>query len=375
MITALSLIWEISPLATLPYTLLILIVISYLANGKYKVKIQLKYVPASTILKIDLSRVKLNLQIENMVYNFLLVMSSMECTGNIFAGINQISKLDLSSISNFTIISCCRIEGISSFETVLGNFSSILLSLLPPMVCLILIVLRRAYLNLPYTKWIRMYTACILFRFLFLIISSLFVKTFFISQMLLFPTAIVDFYIYQSCFRRFYFLLKGRTQEARWHSTQRDYIIKRRIATQFLIAQIYTLFCFLLTLLDFFLLFVLSPLSTTIYSPSLFYSVSFGYFPNIVLSSNAKLLMISIMNSINLTQIIVVSILEISVSLCYILVFIGILWKLIRKYKRYNNINEWVTQPLMEKYRESFQSINHGKRPPFIQAFRSGLIY
>ena len=65
-----------------------------------------------------------------------------------------------------------------------------------------------------------------------------------IMSILIYSFENIEFVVYISCCRGFYRLLKGRTFEAKWHSTRRDYIAKRRISTQFYYAQIYTIFLF-----------------------------------------------------------------------------------------------------------------------------------
>ena len=113
--------------------------------------------------------------------------------------------------------------------------------------CLFHIVLRRAYLNLPYKHWIKGYTLWIIVK----IISKIIIIIWFlhptsnlIMSFLIYSFGNIEFVVYISCCRSFYRLLKGRTFEAKWHSTRSDYIAKRRISTQFYYAQIYTIFLF-----------------------------------------------------------------------------------------------------------------------------------
>ena len=46
----------------------------------------------------------------------------------------------------------------------------------------------------------------------------------------------------------------------------------------------------------------------------------------------------------------------------------------LRRRKAYVHVNDWITRPLMEKYRADVER-HYQRRPPFIQAFRSQLIY
>ena len=48
-------------------------VLIYFLYQKYQVRIQIRNVPYSTIFNIDLDKMKKNLEIQSMVYNFLIV--------------------------------------------------------------------------------------------------------------------------------------------------------------------------------------------------------------------------------------------------------------------------------------------------------------
>ena len=52
----------------------------------------------------------------------------------------------------------------------------------------------------------------------------------------------------------------------------------------------------------------------------------------------------------------------------------SIIVKLLRRRKKYIHVNEWITRPLMERYRADVER-HKERRPPFIQAFRSQIIY
>ena len=148
----------------------------------------------------------------------------------------------------------------------------VVFTLLLPIACLFLIVLRRAYLNLPYTRWIRRYTIIILARFIILLDLSFVHQILDLMQMLYFPICLIDYILI--C-RRFYCLLVGRNFEARWHSTQSEYRAKRRIAVQFFYAQILTIVCFSLVLIDFLTVFILSSLVIVLKKPNFFNKISF----------------------------------------------------------------------------------------------------
>ena len=370
-----SLLGDIGPFFMLPYTVLLVFIIAYLVYRKYTVCQAIRNVPAYTILDIDLSKVKLNLKIESMVYNFLLILSGLELLSDLLGGITTI-VLDWYNafIYNATeqSIQTSLDKAVRVTTDATNSLCMIVLTLLPSTGSLFLIVLRRAYLNLPYTPWIRGYTANILARFIILSLLSFIPQIKDLSQMLYFPICLIDLIVYIPSCRSFYLLLLGRSVEARWHSSLSEYRTKRIIAKQFFYAQILTLVFFSLVLIDFLTVFILSPMVILLNQPLLFNTLSLGLFPTITLSSGSRSHIISAFDIISLGQTIVLVFLVLVLSLTYILVSIGVIIKLIRRQKKYNHINEWVTKPLMEEYRNTIDSARYNvQRPPFIQAFRT----
>ena len=59
--------------------------LSYFLYKKYQVRIQIKNVPFSTIFDLDLDKVKKNLKIESVVYNFIIVLIIFEILSNAFS--------------------------------------------------------------------------------------------------------------------------------------------------------------------------------------------------------------------------------------------------------------------------------------------------
>ena len=371
-----SLLADIGPLIMLPYVALLIFINVYLVYRKYTICMALRNVPAFTILDIDLSKVKQNLKIESMIYNFLLILSGVELSSNLLAGITTVGSdwynAFIDNSTNKSIQTPLDQVAIQIIITA-NSLCMIVITLLPPIGCLFLIVLRRAYLNLPYTRWIRGYTACIMARLIILSILSFIHQIEDLAQMLYFPICLIDLLIYIPSCRSFYRLLEGRSIEARWHSTQSEYRMKRKIATQFFYAQIITIVYFSLVLIDFLTVFILSPLVIVLNRPNFFYTISLGLFPTITLSSDCISVIVSMFDLISLFQTIVLVVLVFLLSLTYLLVSIGVVIKLLRRQEKYNHINDWVTKPLMEEYRNTFvdSNRNYTQRPPFIQAFRT----
>ena len=151
---------EFSPLVLVPYLVVILFVFSYFVYQKYQVRIRIRNVPYSTIFNIDLDKVKKNLEIESMVYNFILVLLVSEIVANILWGISQFMDAEpylfhysVKNVSN-------NVTNRTHFHLTLGihqsiiplinNLPSIIMSSMLPVMCLFLIVLRRVFINLPY---------------------------------------------------------------------------------------------------------------------------------------------------------------------------------------------------------------------------------
>ena len=377
MISAIRVIFEISPIGIVPYLLMALFILSYLCYRRKIVIIELKNIPFSTILQIDLVKVKQNLRVELLTYNFLIILTVMELSINMFGLINQICIFDFNVL--FTTKQVNEYNSSSSYffpENKCSNAAlSIALNLenqLFPTVCLFLIVLRRAYLKLPYKKWIQCYSVFILVRFIVFFLFSSFNQTSYQIQILYFPFSLIDFFIYLSCCRSFYRLLKGRSEEARWHSTQSDYRIKRLMAAQFFYGQCFTITCFVLVLINFFTILLQSPLVIVLYYPDFL-----GIFQPVALSHSTRSIILLLYRINSLVRVSVLVTLVTLLFLGYMLVCIGIVLRIKRKRRKHVHINDWVTRSLMEEYRATFDDSNREfeQRPPFIQAFRSRLVY
>ena len=342
----------------LPYMLMMLFIIGYLVFRKYKVCVEIRSVPLSTVLNIDLSKVRLNLKIESVIYNFLLVLAVLEFTTNVAWAVSR-SYIYFSlkfNISTFNELIVDKPEISSHFkESFILYPDFILQSILLPIMCLFLIVLRRMYLNLPYRKWIIGYTVGILARAVFFLLLIRYHDLYYLVEMLLFPIGLIDFLVYTNCCRKFYLLLKGRREEARWHLTQNEYQKRNRVVKQFLYTQTYTYIIYFLLLASFLTILILSLIS-------FFLNISTS--PNnilshaITVSTQFRKTLEVIHIFINLVQIIVVILLEVVLAFSYLMACIGIIWKLIRRQKKYNHVNDWVTKPLMERYRSTLDNFS-----------------
>ena len=248
----------------------------------------------------------------------------------------------------------------------------ILQNTLCPVMCLFLIVLRRAYINLPYKKWNRGYIILILFRSVILFTLFSFAQTVYLAKMLFFLFSLADVCVYLPSSKSFYILLKGRSIEARWHSTQSDCRSKRLIVVQYFYAQLMTIVGLLFLLVSYFISFIQTTL--LIISDSGYAGINdMSIFPKFHMSSGA----ISVIDYISYNSLgvqwIMTIIFQLFLFLSYTMVCLAIVVKLIRKRKQYNNVNNWATKSLMKNYRNTLDTSyrNYEQKPPFIQAFRS----
>ena len=371
----------ITPLLLFPYLFLLALVFVYFAYQKYQIKLQIKHLPFSTIFNIDLDKVKKNLQIRSMIHSFLLVLITLEILTNISFGIKQFEQCDIHSKESITV-SCIsnvdnntfylQLAGFNRFNLLMSNLDEIFISLISPVICLLLIVLRRAFFKVEYKNWVKGFSIYILVKLFGMSFLSIFRRTAFILPLFYLPFAIFDFYTYISSARAFYVLLKGRRVEALYHSSRRDYLEKRKIVKQFYYTQLITTVGLFLIILD--NLFCFSYTSIPIlYDQDLFKYLTFDLFPTFTLPFASFAYEIEEYSHIMLATSSVV--IGFFAFVSYTLVSLSILLKFVIKIQKFNHVNDWMTRPLMERYRSKLErGIMHG-RPPFIQAFRSHLVY
>ena len=247
---------EIVPVVLFPYVAVTLPVLSYFLYKKYQVRIEIKNVPYSTIFDLDLDKVKKNLKIESMVYNFIIGLIILEILSEFFYSVNLFLMIDL-HVPLWHLVPVLDIQNkITSYSSkkdsimMILNFSSeIPLSVIPSVICLFLIVLRRAFINLPYGNYVKGYGVYILVRVIVMLALSNYLETRNILNMLLLPFFLFDIRVYISSSRAFYVLLKGRRDEAFYHSTRKDYLEKKVVVNQFYHTQTFTHCVFFLLLL------------------------------------------------------------------------------------------------------------------------------
>ena len=321
-----------------------------------------------TVLNIDLSKVKLNLKIETVIYNFLLVLAVLEFSTNVSWAVSRTDSFPRHEYNISKLIQSIEVGSkhwiqdlvvIRFKRHTLLYLNLIQQSILLPIICLFLIVLRRMYLNLPYRNWIIGYSVSILARTMFFLGLMLHHNLHHLLEMLVFPIGLVDFVVYVVCCKKFYLLLKGRREEARWHLTQEEYHKRSRIAKQFLYSQTYTFLIYLI-LLTTFLISLVQTLTRFVLDIS--DSQSKVSSNPISIPTYCRKVLTGIYILVLLIQIFTVILLEVILALSYVMACIGIVWKLCRKRMKFNHVNDWVTKPLMERYRATLENPSSNRR-------------
>ena len=373
MVNGYHLLYQIFPIALIAYLTVILPVLSYFLYQKYQVRIRIKNVPYSTIFDLDLDKVKKNLKIESMVYNFIIGLIILEILAEVFLTVSPsiLYRIRFPLLHPAPIFEMETHTSHSwkeySIMMILSFSSEIPLSVIPSAICLFLIVLRRAFINLPYGNYVKGYGVYILVRVIVMLVLSGYFETQCILYMLFLPFFLFDMYVYISSSCAFYVLLKGRRDEAFYHSTRKDYLDKKVVANQFYHTQTFTHCVLFLMLLHYITNFYFGLTNLLRYTPFSIESLRDLFSQNNIFWHIGE----SIFPDLNIVTVLILNVYS---FLTYLIILVCIVVKLYIQRKKINHVNDWLTRPLMENYRASLEERTQ-QRPPFIQAIRSHLIY
>ena len=237
--------------ALIPYLIMVLLTIIFFVHQKCRISRQIQKLQDHSNFRIDLETVKKNLQIKSLIHSFVLLIYCYEAVMCILWSISSIYFKYLSPGNSTqqhkplnTSASCInRDNGIHMFSLFLALAHYILVAM-PALINLFLIVLRRAYLNAPYTFWYKRFAIYIIARISIPSLMSQFTVSRYFVEFFVLPFTILDFYAYVKLSRNFYLLLKGLSTEAKFHSTPEDYRRKERIAKVFHVTRNLTLLVF-----------------------------------------------------------------------------------------------------------------------------------
>ena len=373
---------QIGSFIFIPYLAIVIFNIPYFAYQKYLIHCQIKNIPATTIFATDLSKVKKNLQIKSLIHTFILIIYSFEAITFLLTTISSIylafKSLNATLFQDVVIRNkhtnqSCTLRKSTNFGAYIYITQNIAF-LFPIVINLFVIVLRRVYLNVPYRRWVIGYSGYYLFRLVFLICSAHFIFTNYLLSTLELPFFFFDIHVYVKASKKFYLLLKGMSEEAKWHSTSQEFENKRRAAKLFAITRMLVLFTIII-LITLLLLHSILELTTIVNHSSCIIQY---IFPNTQISFTVQNSTTTILMRISFYIRILQTTSDILIGLIVFVLNLAILLWIIRRLiirrKSYIHVNDWITRPLMERYRADVGR-NYDRRPPFIQAFRSQLIY
>ena len=364
-----------------PYLAIVVFTIPYFAYQKFLILYQIRNIPASTIFPTDLSKVKKNLQIKSLIHTFILIIYTSEAITFLLATIGSIflafKPLNLQHfqdvvVENTDTNQSCLLKKNTNFGAYIRITQNIAF-LLPILVNLFVIVLRRVYLSVPYRRWVIGYSVYFLFRLVFLICSAHFILTRYLLCTMELPFFFFDIHVYVKASKKFYLLLKGMSEEAKWHSTSQEYENKWRAAKLFAITRKLTLFILFLLMASNILNSVLELTIIVDHSNCIVQYI----FPNTPISftiPTSATVSSRISFYIRILEMISYILIGLIVFVLNLAILLWIIRRLILRRKSYIHVNDWITRPLMEKYRADVGR-KYDRRPPFIQAFRSQVIY
>ena len=105
--------------ALIPYLIITVFTIPYFVHQKIQISQRIKNIPATTIFSTDLSKVKKNLKIQSLVYNFIIIISSFEALGCLLITVDHIcthfshchSKYLIARVVNTNTNKFCTLHG------------------------------------------------------------------------------------------------------------------------------------------------------------------------------------------------------------------------------------------------------------------------
>ena len=154
-------------------------------------------------------------------------------------------------------------------------------SIIPIIMSLFFVILRRLYINFPYHRHIRKYIIYIVLQFVIKSLTACIVQTRYLSLTLYFPFGVIDTCIYISTSHKFYNLLKGIRNASRLHSQESIYYENVRIVNHFFFAQIITLLLISVVLVAGLTSLISVPLCIIAYNPCFLSYVTLGMIPTL----------------------------------------------------------------------------------------------
>ena len=221
--------------------------------------------------------------------------------------------------------------------------------LLQPTVSLLLISLRRAYLDASYGNLVRFWFVVALLRSVVLFLMLSYYQTIAIGGFVIPIFHTIDYTVYLINSHRFHSLLKRRMEIARVQSSPAEYRDKLLVFNQYKITSAYTTLTFLIFTLKYSLYGIQESIHGSMRLFCFMHSITLGYSPLIFYNSN----ILGFLNRINFYLLSIAYYLDygyqILISVAYLGVCAAIGIRLYRKMKKFKRINLSI-RPLVERY-------------------------
>lgn len=346
---------QFAPLVLFPYAIVALFVICYFIYLRFLIRIKIKNINYSQSGQLQ------SLLIKSTIYNFILTLCISEFVANIGLNASEIQIYYFSSAHSIQISNTCEIRDVyllflsdeSTFYTSrIRSISLNIWAMIPIITSLFFVILRRLYINYPYHQHIQKYIVYILFEYLVKTLTSFFIHTGYFTLLLYFPFLVIDISIYTSNSYKFYCLLKGNRNASMLHASANTYSENKRIVNRFFYAQIFMLGIFSLLLCLTFSSFLSVPLSIIVFNPCFLSYASFGLFPTITVSQHIQTVSNSFLAYLTTIELTCSIIAEVFIIVFYFAMSCRIISSLIKARRRNTQSTEWITHPLMEKYRQ-----------------------
>ena len=303
-------------------------------------------------------------KIKILIHKFIIAILLIEFSSNIFGGLSGLvyGFVPIYGQKPVPFTNSCHIniqidflmqkfpKGWFAYFPGLLNTSIILT--LQPTVSLLLNVLRRAYLDRPYRTIIKRWMCIILLRGCILILLFCFYQTIYIGIITLPIFYIIDFTVYNVNSRHFYFLLKGRMEFARVHSSQVEYKSELMVFQQYKLTSVYTTLTFFTLTMLYTIFGIEFTIHGSIRTSCFMNTITLGYFPKIFYDSAALDILNIIIFHLFLIVLSLDYLYQFLISFAYILVCIAIVIKFFRQIRMYKQINKSIQSQLTEYHND-----------------------
>ena len=340
--------------SNIPFIIITIFVIAYYSY-RIVALFRARNIPDESLSKKEFRKTNI------LVYKFILLILLIELSSNILRAVSgwvnaQFPTYQLQSIP---LTNSCRVNVRMDFQMemypngLFAYFPSIfeifIIQLLQPIVSLLLYILRRKYLSLPYKNVCKRWLITILIRSCIIFLLFLFYQTFYFATFLITLSFLIDFIIYLINSKRFHSLLKNRKEVARLHSSPEEYRDKSRVLSQYKVTSLYTTVVFFILTLTYIFWGIKLNIHGFVRILCTINLITLGYSPLIFYDSTT----LHIAHKVSFSFFFIIESLDylyqILISFAYCTICFGISIRLCRRVKRFREINTSI-RPLVTNY-------------------------